>query len=339
MIESDLSPRGLAALAPALLLIAVMLLAGLLDIWRGPRPRHLPRAVWTAAVLASFPWGLLAYLFLGRAEARTAEPGTAGRAGPGGPVARTLSPPGYAVADPVVRTTGLVREYGRGTGVCGVDLALARRGVYGLVGPNGSGKTTLIGLIAGTRRPDAGRVDRAFSPERLALCPDTPVFESWLAPREIVDLARRMIAPHRPASATAEVLAEVGLTSVAGRRVGGFSRGMTQRVGLAVALVTDPELIIMDEPAATLDPAGRADLIALLGRLGERLAILLSSHDLGQIQRAATAVGVLHRGRLVYQGPTADLVRHDPGGHDPGGHDLERAFLALTGTERPVCVG
>jgi ABC-2 type transport system ATP-binding protein len=333
MLDSDLSPTAAAAIAPALVLVAGCLLAGLVDIWRGPAPRYLPRIVWTAVVLASFPWGLLAYLYGGRGTRALSEPSTAPTRMPG-----AAGDHRFDVAEPALRTTGLVRRYPTGTGVLGVDLVVPRRGIYGLVGPNGSGKTTLLALIAGVRRPDTGRIERAFPAARLAICPDVPEFEPWLTAREVVDLTRRLTAPDRPVEATAAILAEVGLADAADRRVGGFSRGMTQRLGLAVALVGDPRLIIMDEPTAALDPAGRARLVALLKRLAERTAVLISSHDLTQIQQAASTVGVVHHGRLVYQGPTTGLTAFDPqaGPGRPG--DLERAFLALTGalTEAPT---
>jgi ABC-2 type transport system ATP-binding protein len=327
MLDSDLSPRVAAAIAPALVLVAGCVVAGLVDVWRGPAPRYLPRIVWTAVVLVSFPWGLLAYLYVGRGTRTVSEPSTVAPA----TVPSAAGDIGFAVADPVLRTTGLIRRYPSGTGVLGVDLVVPRRGIYGLVGPNGSGKTTLLALIAGVRRPDAGRIERAFPVASLAVCPDVPEFEPWLTAREVVELTRRLTAPHRPVEATAAILAEVGLADAADRRVGGFSRGMTQRLGLAVALVGDPQLIIMDEPTAALDPAGRAQLVALLERLAERTAVLISSHDLTQIQRAASTVGVVHHGRLVYQGPTAGLTAFDPQAAADGTGDLERAFLALTG--------
>jgi ABC-2 type transport system ATP-binding protein len=327
MLDSELSPTAAAAIAPALVLVAGCVLAGLVDIWRGPAPRYLPRIVWTAVVLAAFPWGLLAYLFAGRGSHPVSEPPTTAAA----TAPSAAGDARFDVADPVLRTTGLVRRYPTGAGVLGVDLVVPRRGIYGLVGPNGSGKTTLLALIAGVRRPDAGRIERAFPAARLVICPDVPEFEPWLTAREVVDLTRRLTAPDRPVAATAEILAEVGLADAADRRVGGFSRGMTQRLGLAVALVGDPQLIIMDEPTGALDPAGRAQLVALLKRLAERTAVLISSHDLTQIQQAASTVGVVHQGRLVYQGPTTGLAAFDPQAGPGGAGDLERAFLALTG--------
>jgi ABC-type multidrug transport system ATPase subunit len=327
MLHTDLSPTVTAAIAPALVLAAVCLLAGLVDLWRGPAPRHLPRVAWTAVILVSFPWGLLAYLYIGRATGTLSEPSPAAPApGPG-----VAGDTGFDVADPVLRTTGLVRRYPSGTGILGVDLVIPRRGIHGLVGPNGSGKTTLLGLIAGVRRPDEGRIERAFPAGRLAICPDVPDFEPWLTAREVVDLTRRRTAPDRPAEATDAILAEVGLAGAADRRVGGFSRGMTQRLGLAAALVGGPQLIVMDEPTAALDPAGRAQLVALLKRLAEQTAVLISSHDLAQIQQAASTVGIVHHGRLVYQGTILGLTAFDPQVPPGGPADLERAFLALTG--------
>src|SRR5689334_324613 len=115
MLDNDLSPEVAASIAPALLLVAGCLVAGLVDIWRGPVPRYLPRAGWTAVALASFPWGLLAYLFLGRGARTLSE-------GPSAPGA--AGDTSFDVVDPVLRTTGLARRYPDGTGVLGVDLVV-----------------------------------------------------------------------------------------------------------------------------------------------------------------------------------------------------------------------
>jgi ABC-2 type transport system ATP-binding protein len=320
VIESDLSPRQVAALAPVLVLVVGCLLACLVDIWRGPLPRYLPRLVWTLVVLTVSPWGPLLYLFVGRvssAEVRAAPSPVAGTA----PICQgRLTAP-----EPAVRTVGLYRDYGAGAGVFGADLVVPRRGVHALVGPNGSGKTTLLAMVAGMRRAQSGQIMQAVPAAAVAVCPDVPEFEPWLTAREVVDLARRLTPSPRPPEATALALAEVGLADSADRRVGGFSRGMTQRLGLAVGLVGDPEMIIMDEPTAALDPAGRVELARILVRLGERIAVLLSSHDLAHVRRIAATVTVMSAGWLVYQGPTAELAHFAPG--EP---DLERAFLALT---------
>ena len=230
------------------------------------------------------------------------------------------------MTDLAVSTVGLVRDYGRGAGLHGVDLRAPRHGVYGLVGPNGAGKTTLLSILAGLRRADAGEVRLEADPGRIAVCPDTPEFEPWLTAVEAVRQSRGLAAHgHRgrkarkpqggdTAAAGAEqvpaeqVLAEVGLSEAAGRRTGGFSRGMTQRLGLAVALALDPELLIFDEPTSALDPAGRADMLALVARLGRDRTVIVSSHVLADVQRVAETVGVLDHGRLLFQGPVRDLI-------------------------------
>ncbi|MFJ2732341.1 MULTISPECIES: ABC transporter ATP-binding protein [unclassified Streptomyces] len=221
-----------------------------------------------------------------------------------------------------VVTAGLVRDYGNGAGLHGVDLEVPRGGVYGLVGPNGAGKTTLLSIVAGLRRSDAGEVRLSIDAGRIGVCPDTPEFEPWLTAAEVVRQSRGLAARdgrrrrggtkhHHGSDApdpVAAVLAEVGLTEAAGRRTGGFSRGMKQRLGLAVALALDPELLILDEPSSALDPSGRAEVLSLVAGLGRTRTVIFSSHVLADVQRVADTVGVLDRGRLLFQGPVRDLI-------------------------------
>jgi len=214
---------------------------------------------------------------------------------------------------PAVRARGLTRDYG-GTGLLGVDLDVPRDGVFGLVGPNGSGKTTFLSLVTGLRRPDAGTVELGVDPARVAVSPDVPEFEPWLTAREVVDLARALVAPRAGpdrggrGDAVAEALAVAGLADAADRRVGGFSRGMTQRLSLAAALVGDPELLVLDEPTSALDPAGRAEVLDLVAGMAGRRTVVFSSHILADVQRVADTLGVLRGGRLLYDGPTAGLL-------------------------------
>ncbi|WP_281156696.1 ABC transporter ATP-binding protein [Streptomyces sp. HYC2] len=226
------------------------------------------------------------------------------------------------MSGPAVVTANLVRDYGHGAGLHGVDLEVPRGGVYGLVGPNGAGKTTLLSIVAGLRRFDAGEVRTAVDAGRIGVCPDTPEFEPWLTAAEVVRQSRGLAArggrrrrggPAHDTVGTAPdpvaaVLAEVGLTEAAGRRTGGFSRGMKQRLGLAVALALDPELLILDEPSSALDPSGRAEVLSLVAGLGRTRTVIFSSHVLADVQRVADTVGVLDRGRLLFQGPVRDLI-------------------------------
>jgi ABC-2 type transport system ATP-binding protein len=209
--------------------------------------------------------------------------------------------------DPAVATFGLTRDYG-GTGLFDVDLRVPRGCVYGLVGPNGAGKTTLLSIITGMRHADRGTVEMAVPRRHVAVCPDVPEFDGWLTAFEAVDLARSFVAPERDAAAVLGALQAAGLAGSVGRRVGGFSRGMTQRLGLACALVGDPALLILDEPTSALDPAGRAEVLSLVARARERCTVIFSSHILADVQRVADHVGVLRAGRLLYQGPTRELI-------------------------------
>jgi ABC-2 type transport system ATP-binding protein len=208
----------------------------------------------------------------------------------------------------VVTTEGLRKTYGSVVALDDVAISVEPGSVYGLVGPNGAGKSTLIGLLAGLRSPTAGTMRIHVQREDVAIMPDTPQFEPWLRAREVVDLARALVAPHLPASAVDGALAEAGLADVAERRVGGFSRGMLQRLGLAATIVGEPELLILDEPCAALDPFGRHEVLELISHLGRRGTVLFSSHILADVQRVCDTVGILREGRLLFQGPLDELL-------------------------------
>jgi ABC-2 type transport system ATP-binding protein len=210
----------------------------------------------------------------------------------------------------VVETAGLRKVYGRTIALDGVDMRVGAGSVYGLVGPNGAGKTTLLGILAGLRKPTEGSVHVGVAREQVAVMADTPQFEPWLTANEVVDLARRLAAPSIPESEVADALGEAGLADVAGRRVGGFSRGMLQRLGLAATIVSRPSLLVLDEPCGALDPAGRKDVLDLVTRLGRRGTVLFSSHILSDVQRVCDTVGVLREGQLLFQG-ALDLLLSD----------------------------
>jgi ABC-2 type transport system ATP-binding protein len=211
-------------------------------------------------------------------------------------------------ADPILRTSGLVRRYGEHAGVLGVDVEVPRGSVYGLVGPNGAGKTTLLGLLTGLRRPDSGEIALDVERRHIGLVPDVPEFEKWLTAAEVVSLSAVLVGQSATPARVADELGRVGLADVADRRVGGFSRGMTQRLALAAASVTDPELVLLDEPSSALDPGGRAAVLDLIAEWSERATVMLSSHILADVQRVADTVGVLRAGDLIYQGPVQTLL-------------------------------
>jgi ABC-2 type transport system ATP-binding protein len=207
----------------------------------------------------------------------------------------------------ILSTVGLTKQYGRHVALSNVDIGVAAGSVYGLVGPNGAGKTTLLGILAGLRRPNGGEVHIGVPRQRVAVLPDTPQFDPWLTGREVVALAAELTG-HPPAARTDTVLRDAGLAEAADRRVGGYSRGMLQRLGLAATLVGDPELLLLDEPASALDPAGRREVLDLIGHLRGHATVVLSSHILADVQEVCDTVGVLREGRLLYQGPLESLL-------------------------------
>jgi ABC-2 type transport system ATP-binding protein len=208
----------------------------------------------------------------------------------------------------IVETHALTKRYGDQAAVDGVDLQVEVGSVYGLVGPNGSGKTTTLSMLAGLRRPSGGSFEIGVARDKLALLPDTPQFDPWLTGTEVVELARSLVAPEIPAARVREVLAEAGLAEATERRVGGYSRGMLQRLGVASTLVGDPEVLLLDEPCSALDPMGRREVLDLIaGQRGQRTAIF-SSHILADVQEICDTVGVMRKGRLIYQGPLHELL-------------------------------
>jgi ABC-2 type transport system ATP-binding protein len=209
-------------------------------------------------------------------------------------------------ADLIVSTSALTKRYGDVTALDRVDLEVTRGSVYGLVGPNGAGKTTMLGILAGLRRPTDGSA--AVETPSVGVLPDTPQFDRWLTGREVVDLSRNLAGSAIPESAVDEVLETAGLSDVKDRRVKGYSRGMLQRLGLAAVVVNQPDLLLLDEPAAALDPAGRREVLDLVGALRGRSTVLFSSHILDDVQEVCDDIGILTRGQIMYQGSLDGLL-------------------------------
>ncbi|MEO6876489.1 MAG: ABC transporter ATP-binding protein [Opitutaceae bacterium] len=199
-----------------------------------------------------------------------------------------------------------------------LSLRIERGQVYGLLGPNGSGKSTTLKLILGLLTPTAGHCrlfgvssHRPEARRRVGYLPESPYFYRYLTGRELTNFYGRMsgLGGAQLAIRVDDVLAWVGLADAAGRRVGTYSKGMLQRVGLAQALVHDPELVILDEPTAGLDPVGSAFVTELILRMkGEGRTVLITSHLLGQIEDVCDRVGILGRGQLMLDAAVGDLA-------------------------------
>jgi ABC-2 type transport system ATP-binding protein len=217
---------------------------------------------------------------------------------------------------PAVWCSDLRKRYGRQTAVDGVSLTVGRGEVMGLLGPNGAGKTTVIKILLGLVRPDAGDVLLLGRPARdpyarahVGYLPELFRYQPWLTAAEVLALHVRLTGVSVPGEEQRESLAAVGLGDRARSRVGGFSKGMQQRLGLAVALVARPELVVLDEPTSALDPLGRADVRDLLISLRARgVAVLLNSHLIGEVERVCDRVVILDKGRVAASGTLAELL-------------------------------
>jgi ABC-type multidrug transport system ATPase subunit len=211
----------------------------------------------------------------------------------------------------VITTFGLTRCFGKLVAVDRLDLQVPRNSVYGFLGPNGAGKTTTIRMLLGLIRPHGGEVHLFGRPLRqnridllwrVGALVESPSLYPNLTGRENLEVTRRLLGAR--GEQIDRVLHTVRLGDVADRRVSGYSSGMEQRLGLALALLREPELVILDEPTKGLDPAGLSEMRELLRRLpGEHgVTVFLSSHLLTEVEQAATHIGIIQDGRLRFQG-------------------------------------
>jgi ABC-2 type transport system ATP-binding protein len=220
----------------------------------------------------------------------------------------------------MIRIENLVKYYGAVHALDGLSLHVDPGVVYGFLGPNGAGKTTTMRILTGLARSDSGRAwisDNEIGKsgvdvrQLIGVLPEEPVFYPWMTAREYLrDFVARL---YRMEAATArkrtdELLATVGLKDARNRRIGGFSRGMRQRLGLAQALLHNPSVLLLDEPVSALDPAGRKEVLELIDGLRGKATILLSTHILADVERVCDMIGIIARGRMVVQDRRDDLL-------------------------------
>ena len=217
-----------------------------------------------------------------------------------------------------LQASALTKEY-RGRRVLdAVDLDVEHGSVFGFLGPNGAGKTTTLRLITGLARPTSGSIRvlgqdvakvGAATRADLGFLPDVPAFYDWMTAPEYLRFAGGLFGlEHRVLQQRVGMLLDqAGLADVA-TRIGGFSRGMKQRLGIAQALVNAPRLLLLDEPTSALDPIGRKEVLDLLATLRGRTTVFFSTHLLGDVERVCDTVAILDRGRVVTQAPIAELT-------------------------------
>jgi len=222
----------------------------------------------------------------------------------------------------VIETTDLTKIYqNRYIALNAMNLQVEKGMVYGLVGPNGAGKSTTFRVLLGLQRPTAGSArvfgeemtaERADLRRRIGFLPTNPSFPRNLTPISYLEFVGAIMGlPNdRTKIRLATLLQAVDLTSAASQRIDGLSTGMVTRLGIAAALMGDPELLILDEPTSGLDPSGRKQTIELIRELsGRDRTIIIATHILGDVERVCTDVGIISQGRIIYTGPMSEMRR------------------------------
>jgi ABC-2 type transport system ATP-binding protein len=218
-----------------------------------------------------------------------------------------------------VHVENLTKKYGAVRALDGLDLDVAAGTVYGFLGPNGAGKTTTLRILTGLARPNSGKAQVAgvdvlrevqALPPHIGHLPEEPAFYSWMTPLEFLDYLGRLygLSATGRRSRSRELLALVRMEDVSKRRIGGFSRGMRQRLGVAAALIHHPEVLFLDEPASALDPAGRKEVLDLIENLRGQATVVMSTHILADVERVCDVVGIIAKGKMLVQSPREELL-------------------------------
>lgn len=222
--------------------------------------------------------------------------------------------------DLAIECKGLTKRYGPVLALDGLDLQVPPKAIFGFLGPNGAGKTTTMKVLAGLIAPTAGVAlvsgcqaspHNPASRRRVGYLPEEPSFYGWMSAREYLLFVGGLLglAGREAARRADELLDLVDLHGDTRRRIGGFSRGMRQRLGIAQALMGRPEVLLLDEPSSALDPLGRRDVLALIERLAGETTVFMSTHILADVERVCQEVAIVARGRLVAQASQEELRR------------------------------
>ena len=222
---------------------------------------------------------------------------------------------------PAIRTQELAKRYGSITALAGLTMTIPRGDIFGFLGPNGAGKTTAVKLLLGLTPPTAGHgevlgaaIGDRDALRRVGYLPELFRYQSWLSAREVLALHCELAGLDRAAwqREIEDALAIVGLADRGSGRVGTFSKGLQQRLGLGVALLGAPDLVVLDEPTSALDPVGRHDVREIIRGLGERgTTVFLNSHLLSEVEQVCHRVAIVDRGRVVAEGTLDELLGGD----------------------------
>lgn len=207
----------------------------------------------------------------------------------------------------ILEISSLIKKYDKVVAVDGFNLKLKQGTVHGLVGPNGAGKSTMLSIIAGLRRKTSGSINFGVAQKEIMLMPDTPDFFGFLTARQIVDLARSPFLLNISEDQVEKMIDAVGLSDSIDLKVKGFSRGMKQRLGLATTIISQPKLILLDEPCSALDPIGRHDVLEIVSKLKQNSTVLFSTHILSDVETVCDSVTVVDHGKTLYEGTVSGI--------------------------------
>jgi len=211
----------------------------------------------------------------------------------------------------MLKITGLTKSYKSFSVLRGLNMTVAKGDVYGFLGPNGCGKTTTMNLICNIIPKDEGDISFEKENLRIGYLPESPALFGYMNGFEYLDFIGACCEYEGDIKMrTAEVLNLTGMFNDAQRLIGGYSRGMTQRIGIAAALYANPDLLILDEPTSALDPEGRAEVMAIISKLAASGAtIILCTHILSDVERVANKVGILRQGVMAVEGSLSDVIK------------------------------
>ena len=221
---------------------------------------------------------------------------------------------------PAIKTEGLTKRFGEIVAVDHLDLSVNEKEVFGFLGPNGAGKTTTVKMLTGLSAPTGGKAyicgqevtqGSVEVRKNFGFLPDVPAFYDWMTGEEYLRFAGELYGMTYQAltKRSAELLDLVEIKKSAKRKVGGYSRGMKQRLGIAQAMLNHPNVLFLDEPTSALDPIGRRDVLDLIGKLKEEATVFMSTHILSDVERVCDSVAIIDKGKLLVTS-TVDELRH-----------------------------
>ena len=305
---------------PLLLLQLGLMLFALYDLFQEDRRVRGDKIIWALVIAFVNVIGPLIYFFVGRDDSRGVETGGVSAA-PSASIAGILAtwPTLSESTDAAVATTGLTKRYGGIVALDHLTLTVPSGSIFGFLGPNGAGKTTTLRLLTGLATATAGtgtvagvRIGGTGGElaRNIGYLDQDPRFYGWMRGRELLNLVGELHGLHGAAlrQRVGEVLEIVGMTEAAHRRIGGYSGGMRQRLGIGQALINQPRVLFLDEPVSSLDPEGRRDVLEIISRLRGTATVFMSTHILNDVERVCDRVAILNLGHLVVEGPIDELL-------------------------------